>query len=81
MRRAPQLGQNPRRLQLKAIRCSPWQDSQRTRRTPLEATALEVGREFLLHVVRQRSALPGQEFDERRVVLRDDAVGECSVRA
>jgi hypothetical protein len=30
MRRAPQLGQNPRRLQLNATRCSAWQDSQRT---------------------------------------------------
>jgi molybdate transport system ATP-binding protein len=31
MRRAPQLGQNPRRLQLKATSRSKWQDSQRTR--------------------------------------------------
>jgi hypothetical protein len=46
----------------------------RAQETVLEATALEVGREFLLHVVRQRPTLPGQEFDERRVVLRDDAV-------
>nr|QQZ48174.1 hypothetical protein [Escherichia coli]QQZ48363.1 hypothetical protein [Escherichia coli] len=34
IRRAPQLGQKPRRLQLKATRCSAWQDSQRTRRKP-----------------------------------------------
>jgi hypothetical protein len=32
MRRARGWGQNPRRLQLKATRCSAWQDSQRTRR-------------------------------------------------
>ena len=42
----------------------------------LEASALEVSLEFLLHGVRQRPALPGQELDERRVVLRDDAVKE-----
>jgi hypothetical protein len=29
-------------------------------KTVLEATALQVGFEFLLHVVRQRPALPGQ---------------------
>ena len=40
----------------------------------LEASALEVSLEFLLHGVRQGPALPGQEFDERRVVLRDDAL-------
>lgn len=34
MRRAPQLGQKPRRLQLNATRCSVWQLSQRTRRKP-----------------------------------------------
>lgn len=42
----------------------------------LEATALELGREFVLHVVRQRSTLAGQEFDERRVVLQDNALKE-----
>jgi hypothetical protein len=40
----------------------------------LEASALEVSLEFLLHGVRQGPALPGQELDERRVVLRDDAL-------
>jgi hypothetical protein len=40
----------------------------------LEATALEVSLEFLLHIVRQGPALPGQELDERRVVLRNDAL-------
>jgi len=34
MRRAPQLGQKPLRLQLKAARCSARQDSQRTRKKP-----------------------------------------------
>jgi hypothetical protein len=42
----------------------------------LEATALQVGLEFLLHVVRQRPALPGQVLDERRIVARDDALEE-----
>lgn len=39
MRRTPQLGQKPRRLQLKATRCSAWQLSQRTRRKPCSSTA------------------------------------------
>jgi hypothetical protein len=34
IRRAPQLGQKPRRLQLNATRCSAWQVSQRTRKKP-----------------------------------------------
>jgi hypothetical protein len=34
MRRAPQLGQKPRRLQLKASNFSSWQDSHLTLRKP-----------------------------------------------
>ena len=34
IRRAPQLGQKPRRLQLNATNFSSWQDSQRTLRKP-----------------------------------------------
>lgn len=45
-----------------------------TQKTVLEASALEVGLEFVPHSVRQKSALPGQVLDERGVVARDDAV-------
>jgi hypothetical protein len=50
MRRAPQLGQEPQRLQLKALRRSSWQFSHRTRRNPCSSLPHEYcqeGRELI----------------------------------
>jgi len=77
MRRAPQLGQNPRRLQLKATRCSAWQVSQRARRNPCSRRPhFRKSSNSCCTVSGKDRPCPGQVLDERRVVARDDAVEE-----
>jgi DNA replication protein DnaC len=44
-----------------------------------QAAAAQVVLELLLHIVRQRTLLLGHMGDERRVVLLDDPIEECSL--
>jgi hypothetical protein len=82
IRRAPQLGQNPGRLQLKTTRCPAWQLSQRTRREPLlKPPALEVILELLLGIPRQFAALVRQVGLERGIAVLDKLVKEVPFRA
>jgi hypothetical protein len=61
MRRAPQLGQKPRRLQLNATSFSAWQLSQRAQKPVLEPPAFEIRLELLLHVaVGRKLRLPAR---------------------
>jgi hypothetical protein len=57
-----------------------WNCAVNVSRGQRAATVPEVSLEFPLHVVWQRPALPGQEFDEHRGVLRDDAVEQRMLR-
>jgi len=85
MRRAPQLGQNPRRSP-KAPTVGTTERDQallvarfpsHAQKTVFEPPALQVVFEFPLHIVRQYPAVLGQLLPEHRVVLRYQLIEEC----
>jgi hypothetical protein len=81
MRRAPQLGQQPRRLQLNATRCGTATAIADAQEVVLEAAALEVVLELRFDIRRQVRALRRQMRLERLELLLDELAEERALRA
>jgi hypothetical protein len=82
MPRAPQLGQKPRFLQLKATRVLGVTGiAAHAQKAVLEAPACEVGLELLRNVRGEVGALGSQVRLERRVAFLDDLIEERPLRA
>jgi hypothetical protein len=71
IRRTPQLGQKPRRLQRDEL-LGVTGHAALTQKTVLEAAAFQVCREFLLHVLRERPASRFARRDELWVASLDE---------
>jgi hypothetical protein len=74
MRRAPQLGQNPRFAAERQQMLGVAGVATYPQEAVLQPATSQIVLEFTLHVIRQRPALAGHEVDKLWVVLIDDPV-------